>query len=252
MRRISSGFVAAFMLLLAFATPARAATGDVDTSFGTDGFTITNLQGEDHAYRVAIQPDGKIVVVGSRGAGSGFAVLRYTTAGVLDPTFAGDGIAASPFKRHASAAGVAVTPEGRIVVVGTVASSAAAVAAFAPDGSLDRSFSRDGVVTAKVGHTDTVGLAVALQSNGKILVGANAMRPASQSFGTRGAVFRFTSAGVLDPTFSGDGKTTFTFGEDITSVMGIAVTLDRRRGVHTHELRRVGDVLGGRAAHLEW
>jgi uncharacterized delta-60 repeat protein len=197
--------------------PARAVGGDLDTSFGDGGFTVTNIRGEDHATGVAVQSDGKIVVVGSQGAGSSFVVIRLTATGTLDPTFANDGIAPAPFHRGSSATGVAVTPAGRIVVVGSVggASRSIAVAVFLSSGVLDPSFSKDGVATAKLGRTDSLGWAVAVQSDGKIVV-------AGTSAGRRGALVRFTSEGSLDPTFSGDGKVTLSFGEDFTQLTGVA------------------------------
>ena len=59
--------------------------GSLDESFGGgDGIVLTDVGTSlDEAYAVAVQSDGKIVVAG-RNAWD-FAVLRYTSAGVLDP-----------------------------------------------------------------------------------------------------------------------------------------------------------------------
>jgi uncharacterized delta-60 repeat protein len=175
---------------------------------------------------VAIQPDGRIVVVGSQGAGSGFVVMRFTETGILDPTFGNAGVAPSPFHRRSTATGVAVTPTGRIVVVGSVggATHSIAVAAFLPSGELDPSFSKDGVATAKLGRTDSLGLAVALQADGKIVAAALAFGGATE----RAAVVRFTAGGSLDTSFSGDGKVTFSFGEDSSRLRAIALQADGR------------------------
>jgi len=72
---------------------ALAAAGDLDTTFSGDGKFVTDFTtGDDLAYAVAIQADGKIVAAG-RDAGSGgrFALTRYSTDGTLDVTFSGDG-----------------------------------------------------------------------------------------------------------------------------------------------------------------
>ena len=71
------------------------ANGSIDTSFDGDGKALTNFEGtsSDHAYSMALQPDGKIVVAGTstQGASDHFAVVRYNADGSLDTTFSGDG-----------------------------------------------------------------------------------------------------------------------------------------------------------------
>src|SRR3989338_7922801 len=58
--------------------------GLLDSSFGTDGIVITNIDTtidrSDIAYALKLQPDGKIVVAGIGGAND-FAVVRYNTDG---------------------------------------------------------------------------------------------------------------------------------------------------------------------------
>src|SRR5262249_25315681 len=87
----------------------------LDITFGASGpipgMVVTSLDSSDGgtssaANAVAIQPDGKIVVAGSRTRSSlplcnpnciGVAVARYTPDGTLDPTFVGDaGVPDSP------------------------------------------------------------------------------------------------------------------------------------------------------------
>lgn len=70
-------------------------TGAFDTSFGTNGATVTDVDNnsEDTAYSLVIQPDDKIIISG-RSYTSGsyyFAILRYTNSGLLDNTFSNDG-----------------------------------------------------------------------------------------------------------------------------------------------------------------
>ena len=65
--------------------------GQLDPSFGTGGKVTTNTGGGDLAFGVAVQADGRIVAVGSSDLqtlfGKHLEVLRYTTAGKLDPSF---------------------------------------------------------------------------------------------------------------------------------------------------------------------
>src|SRR3954454_2550289 len=67
------------------------AAGALDATFGTGGLVITDFTNStERANAMALQPDGKIVVVGatdSGGSGSNFAVARYLANGTPDPDF---------------------------------------------------------------------------------------------------------------------------------------------------------------------
>src|SRR6185369_3808572 len=71
-----------------FAVTRYNADGGLDTSFNGTGRLVTDIGTNtgDYAYSVNVQPDGKIVVVGSS-SGSNFAVVRYNPDGSLDTTF---------------------------------------------------------------------------------------------------------------------------------------------------------------------
>ena len=95
--------VASVLSLTLGAAMARGAAGDLDTSFGSGGKLATSFTaGVDGANDMAIQADGKIVVVGYQDLGGGFAVARYNTDGSLDTNtdstpgtnFGDDGVAA--------------------------------------------------------------------------------------------------------------------------------------------------------------
>ncbi|HVS36074.1 MAG TPA: Ig-like domain-containing protein, partial [Gemmataceae bacterium] len=88
--------------------------GSLDTSFGYQGFTITDFGGNDSAQRVALQPDGRIEVVGS-GVGTTLSTSRtivawYTPSGVLGGSLAGPNVGVL-------GEDVALQPDGGIVAV---------------------------------------------------------------------------------------------------------------------------------------
>jgi uncharacterized delta-60 repeat protein len=62
-----------------FAVARFLSNGTLDTSFGSGGKSIFSLGGQDDAYDVALQPDGKILLAGYTSAGNGndFAVARF-------------------------------------------------------------------------------------------------------------------------------------------------------------------------------
>ena len=104
---------------------ALAKAGGLDTSFGGDGKVVTNLtRRENLARALAIQADGKIVVVGFAGRlDTKFALARYNSDGTLDATFGVKGKVMTGFPSgNDSATGVAIQADGRIVVVGTTGS----------------------------------------------------------------------------------------------------------------------------------
>ena len=72
--------------------------GSLDPSFAGDGMQTTDF-GRDFegASDVALQPEGKIVVVGGGGPGGDFALARYNPDGSLDSSFAGDGMQTTDF-----------------------------------------------------------------------------------------------------------------------------------------------------------
>jgi uncharacterized delta-60 repeat protein len=187
-------------------------TGGLDPTFGGDGKVTTDLTPKgDFAYGVAIQDaDDKIVVGGfAGGAGGRFAVARYETDGTLDATFGGgDGWVATNFTpRYDYIDDLAIQADGKIVAAGAAnyyRTGRVALARYNTDGSLDSGFSGDGKILADLGGGWDGAFAVALQPADQKIVAAG-------QAGNRLVVLRYDTAGALDTTFSGDGKTTTDF-----------------------------------------
>ncbi len=195
-----------------FALARYNPNGSLDTSFSGDGRQTTDFGGDAEANGVALQPNGKIVVVGR--SGGDFALARYTVNGALDTSFAGDGKQTTAFGGSAEATGVALQGDGKIVVAGRGGfPSDFALARYKPDGSLDTSFSGDGRQTTDFGGSDGAS-GVALQANGAIV--------AAGGVGGDFALARYTPTGVLDTSFSGDGRQTTDFG-GLDGAGGVAI-----------------------------
>ncbi len=95
--------------------------GRLDKTFGNKGKVITAFGPDyDYAYGVAVQPNGKIVVVGRATRDTTeFGVVRYKPSGGLDLTFGGDGKVLTDFFLGGDLArGVALQSNGKIVVAG--------------------------------------------------------------------------------------------------------------------------------------
>jgi uncharacterized delta-60 repeat protein len=110
----------------AFAVARLDENGTLDTTFGDHGNgreTIEFGPQDDGAEAVAVQPDGKIVVAGTSyqsqaGTGYDFAVARLEDDGTLDQSFGDGGRALTDFGPDDGAVGVAIQPDGKIVVAG--------------------------------------------------------------------------------------------------------------------------------------
>jgi uncharacterized delta-60 repeat protein len=204
----------AVALVLARPAAAGADPGDLDPTFNEGrGVVTTNLtEGFDTAGAVAVQPDGKIVVAG--GANDDFTLVRYNRDGSLDRSFGQDGHVITALSGALDIAlDVAVQPDGKIVAAGVAVDRHQdfAVARYNRDGSPDRSFGQDGhVVTDFAGFADSAG-GVALQRDGKIVLGGTAS-PTELS-GPEFGLARYRPDGTLDPSFGEGGKVVLTVQE---------------------------------------
>src|SRR5262245_3374535 len=200
-----------------FAVVRYLSDGGLDPSFGGDGIVRTELTtGEDIGYDIAIQDDGKIVVVGSAATGTRFAIVRYRRTGELDRTFGDHG--AVLIARGDRARSVALDRDGRIVVAG-YNGWGLTVVRLGQDGRLDASFGGDGIVDRIV--SQIFGLAVAVQPNDKIVVAGD-----YDIFRT--GIARLTRDGGLDPTFGQQGVRRVRFGAGEQNFTGLAVQDDGR------------------------
>ena len=180
--------------------------GTLDSSFGQGGKVMTDFRAEhnglissDGARDVARQADGKLVVVGR--ADAYFAIARYDQSGKLDTSFAGDGkqILASPVGDGGNITfkSVAIQPQDQKIVVGG-SGHLAYVARFNSIGALDTSFDGDGWQAFRFSdpspNPHSAGDVLALQSDGKIVMGGAAESPTGDNF----AVARLNPDGSFD------------------------------------------------------
>jgi uncharacterized delta-60 repeat protein len=165
--------------------------GSLDTSFDGDGrvATAANPGVTNLAYAMALQPDGKIVVVGSCRAAftvpttytkRAFCAARYTTTGALDGSFGTGGTVNTDVSGITVvtsgidlATGVAVQPDGKIVVAGScyiqpLSQSQFCLVRYLANGTPDPAFGSNGKRVNATGQGTAS--AIALQSDGKILV----------------------------------------------------------------------------------
>ena len=233
--RYPQAFVAlAVSAAVALAGPALAGIpGDLDTSFSGNGKVTTDFTpGDDGAFTLAIQDDGKIVAGGaSDGPNVKQALARYNVDGTLDDTFSGNGKVTTDFGPWADDAfGVVIQDDGRIVAAGDAdfcfdgCNPKFGVARYNPDGTLDTAFSGNGKVKTDITPGIDGASYMVIQPDGKLVVsgGADIVGPHSKF-----ALVRYNTDGTLDASFGGDGRVTtnFTTGQDSLLGASSGVTL---------------------------
>ncbi len=185
-----------------FALARLTASGVLDTTFSSDGYQeIAAGYGECHA--MTVQADGKIILVGeSKSLGTeDFMVARCNSNGTLDNTFSGDGFTRTQIIGKDAAYATLLQPDGKILVAGYANGGTDSVAVrYLTDGTLDTSFSGDGIYQNSFGGLSSFS-AVVLEANGKILLGGASGTLA----GRNSTIIRLTPSGILDETFDGDG-----------------------------------------------
>jgi len=198
--------------------------GSLDTSFGANGLTITKFT-YGPPFGLAIQPDGRIVVVGAGGSG-GLILACYTVNGSLDPTFGNGGKVEGALGLFGAAATLALQPDGKVVVGGLAFTGGPTcdfgLARFLNDGSPDPSFGNGGQVYTDFGPSRDEVRHVIIQPDGKILA-IGSMYDSPQLLYSDFALARYNADGSLDTSFGHSGKVTTDFAGGLDFAHGAAV-----------------------------
>ena len=227
--------VAAFIAFLS-ATASSAASGDLDRTFSEDGWvrtlevrTDSNNYLPEGATDVAVEADGTIVAVGTIEDGNSnlyFGVFRYLPDGRLDPDFGNGGWVVTNIGTFEFPRAVALQSDGSIVVAGETTCRFAqcfALVRYNPDGSLDRSFGRDGVVKTTFDQCRCAANDVAVRQDGTVVAAGYRFKYGDHMDDALFAVARYLPDGSLDRSFSKDGKVSvdFGFGDDVATSIAL-------------------------------
>ncbi|MBL8490158.1 MAG: hypothetical protein JNM82_05200, partial [Rhodocyclaceae bacterium] len=206
------------------------ADGALVPGFGSGGKVITDFGiAGDQARAIAVQEDGKILAAGWSHGDPGFAttdfsLARYNADGSLDTGFGTGGKLTASIAVADSGNAVVVQSDGKIVVVGT-SSGDISILRFNADGTPDTAFDGDGKAVVSLLPYDA-GTCVALQPDGKILVGGAAAGAGFSKF----ALLRLNADGTLDEGFGTAGVVQTAFGSGYflgeSTAYGIAVQPD--------------------------
>jgi uncharacterized delta-60 repeat protein len=223
-----------------FAAARYLANGALDPTFGTGGKVRTDFGNNDFdiAYAAALQPDGKIVAVGTTsfdlGVSQDFALLRYNSNGTLDTTFDGDGRLLIDFGSYLQYAyAVMIQPDGKIVTVGYPDTesddSDFLLARCNPNGSLDSSFGVGGKVRTSLGDLNSGATAAVLQPDGRIVVAG--FNPTGNASGVEFALARYL--GTPPTTLGISGTITYCSNPSAPPLPGATLNLTGSMTVST-------------------
>ncbi len=213
-----------------FAVVRYLVTGTLDTAFKSAGIVTTDLGSSSGGLAATLQDDGKIVVVGVSNGGVGnddIGVVRYNSDGTLDTSFNDTGIVTTPVSsNHDIGWGVAVQPDGKIVVAGETHRESSAdivVIRYTITGTLDTTFNNTGILTTAIGG-GAAAAEVVIQPNNKIVVAG-----ASTSSGSNNGVVtvvRYNTDGSLDTNFHNTGVVTTPIGSTYAVARSVSLQSD--------------------------
>lgn len=181
--------------------------GSVDSSFGIKGACVTPIgSANDNCYSMAVQADDKIVLGGDIQDGTAFkfSITRFTRNGILDGTFAQNGIFIDSVGTNDDDYGysVSIQKDKKIILGGTAKYNGVyrfALLRVDSSGKVDNLFGSGGMAfgnfSSTIASTD-YGRAMAIQPDGKILLAGRTYLNGSE-FG----LLRFNSNGSLDGYF---------------------------------------------------
>jgi uncharacterized delta-60 repeat protein len=225
--------VCAGLLFFSLAHATQAVSGALDPTFGLGGVAVADLGGYDNGYKLAVQPDGKIVVAGSASVPGAvaFGLARLKPDGTLDTSFGNGGkVFVNLFGYSVTFGDIALQPDGKIVVGGYAGVTATSLdydlwlVRFNSNGTYDTSFGQGGLVTTDLfAHSFDVLNALAVQPDGRILAAGMVRKTNDDADYT---VLRYLPDGSLDPQFGTGGKAvTDVTGEDDV-IYGLALQPD--------------------------
>ncbi|KAA3621462.1 MAG: T9SS C-terminal target domain-containing protein [Bacteroidetes bacterium] len=209
MNKIFTSIVLSFI----FSISLSAQAGQLDPSFADGGIFIWDISGgQDTGKGIAVQEDGKIVIVGSGGFAGGLSFDMYATRlnedGSVDETFGEGGI--FHFENDLGSDLVYdldLMEDGTFFITGSYASGPPnpqmMVLKLNSDGMLDSTFADNGALIDSIDVSEDYGRALLVDETGSIFVAGNSKIP---GFGyNRNFVTKYDASGMVDSTFGDDG-----------------------------------------------
>ena len=187
--------------------------GSLDPTFADNGLALISLSADnDEVNSICLYSNGNILLGGSLDQDPDQFMSKYVLGmTLLDPTglpvgsFGNAGIAKDTMILNPG--GVAIVNDDKIVATGESDSQYLIVGRYTSTGAFDNTFDTDHLATSQKAGLSK-GSVIAVQSDGKIVAAGTKSNGSKSSV----AIFRFTTSGALDNTFSADGMDTLSIG----------------------------------------
>ena len=199
--------------------------GTPDVSFGTNGVAYYRQWAEE--LTMVIQPNQKILVTGrlidTLAGNTIFGLLRFNTNGTIDNTFGTAGTATLPAVGQDFGRGIAVQPDGKILLTGDAynVQSFIRIARFTVSGMPDATFGNNGEILLAPSSNGNLANNVNVQADGKIIV-AGTMNFQANMGTSDFFILRLLPNGTTDMSFGTNGEVSTDFlNSDIAFVTAI-------------------------------
>jgi uncharacterized delta-60 repeat protein len=202
--------------------------GSLDTGLAGTGSISNNNNGITGGFTNIIQPDGKILSSVSLKNISNIGFSRFMANGNPDPGFGSNGKAITPVLNPYQDANKssALQTDGKIVICGYIYDSTntsrPAVYRMLSNGAADPEFGQNGLAVLSFGFSYVTIKALAMQSDGKILVSGIANAASSTVFLTS----RLNANGAPDSTFGINGIVTAGKVSSLSNRVSVAIQPD--------------------------
>lgn len=227
MKNIFNLIIAALFALSGSITAQTA--GTLDLNFATDGKYIYDKDNIDLYQDVKIQPDGKIVAIGTTytpSYTSSIQVTRLMPDGTLDPSFADNGQYSFTLNIETGAYKCVIKNDGKILIGGYTTNYTtywSLMLQLNEDGTPDPAFGNNGVVLHTMGTYENFIYALALQDDGSILTAGYTQNSEYKNVPT---VLKFSETGILDTSFGTNGAATVPVTEVDNDFSAISIQSD--------------------------
>ena len=223
--------------------------GELDSSFGENGISISNFTDLDIdiVTAIAIQSDGRILIAGyivNVYNDRSLLIACYTSDGKVDDSFGDNGKVIESFGTNYSyATSIAIQQDNKIIIGGGFDTfyEEFLVARYMPDGIIDSSFGTNGWVHTDFGNYDDYINAVAIQKDGKVIAGGLTGRNGTYK-NENIALIRYNQDGSIDDAFGNHGKTVSYFQGNNSAIKSIYIQDNKKivAGGNVYNLK-IGD-----------
>lgn len=228
-----------FLMIAGLYYTANGQVNYLDSTFNETGIlTLSHTGSQDFPAVTLTRPNGKSLVVGyayfdNRTPASTLttvAVVQYDINGNPDPAFGQNGFVVlddMPFEVDAKHA--VLQPDGKLLITGEILRAASGrlhyIVRLNEDGSMDTSFGNNGITAHPDEDLIIRGSSLAVQPDGKILMGGNKFTYVAPWGYYSFALIRFNTNGSVDDSFGSNGVVLGDYTPD-SDVLSIAVGAD--------------------------